>query len=295
MSTYNGEKYLSEQIESIRAQSVKNWSLLIRDDGSKDSTVDIIKKYVLKDERITFINEMDIKNVGVHRSFYELIKYDEADFYFFCDQDDFWKEDKISIFLKKINLEEQHNPHLYYSNLSTVDKNLELIKYKLYSKQQDIYSNIVGNKVAGCVMMINASLAEKWVFEDIGLHDSFLVMMALSMGNVIFIEEPTILYRQHESNVIGDKGKENIIENFWSMIKTSRERSKKIVDTYSGCISEENQEIMKNFCKLGDVSFFKRFSILMKYPYTRNNWKETFVLKVLLLTQYKNKYFEGKK
>ena len=88
LSTYNGEKFLSEQIESIQAQTFTDWQLLIRDDGSTDKTLDIITAYTLKDERIHWIDEDERKNLGVINSFYKLIKHDVADYYFFCDQDD---------------------------------------------------------------------------------------------------------------------------------------------------------------------------------------------------------------
>ena len=94
MSTYNGEDYLAQQIESIQNQSYKDWRLFIRDDGSNDDTVKIIEEYQRKDRRIQLINQGHIKNVGVVRSFFELLENVDADFYMFSYQDDYWFPDK---------------------------------------------------------------------------------------------------------------------------------------------------------------------------------------------------------
>ena len=95
MSTYNGEQFLAEQIDSIQQQTFKDWQLLIRDDGSSDQTPEIIKSFVAQDPRIVFINEHDRENFGVIKNFFTLIKHDKADYYFFSDQDDVWLEDKL--------------------------------------------------------------------------------------------------------------------------------------------------------------------------------------------------------
>ena len=90
LSTYNGERFLTEQIQSIQRQTFTDWQLLIRDDGSTDRTPEIIKAFVANDERIKFINEDNRENFGVIKNFYTLVHYEAADYYFFSDQDDVW-------------------------------------------------------------------------------------------------------------------------------------------------------------------------------------------------------------
>ena len=94
MATYNGEKYLSEQIESIISQSYENWRLLIRDDNSKDNTVSIIEKYEKEDNRIRLLRDRK-GNLGFIKNFEELLVQSQEDFIMFCDQDDYWEKDKI--------------------------------------------------------------------------------------------------------------------------------------------------------------------------------------------------------
>jgi rhamnosyltransferase len=101
MATYNGEKYIHEQIESIINQTYKNWRLLISDDGSVDGTVEIIKKYIKKDKRIELIED-NLGNLGVVKKFRELLKRAEADYIMFSDQDDIWLNNKIERTLNEV-------------------------------------------------------------------------------------------------------------------------------------------------------------------------------------------------
>ena len=121
LSTYNGAKFLSEQIDSIQAQTFTDWQLLIRDDDSSDKTRDIIVSYMLQDERIKFINEGDHTNLGVINSFYKLIKHDSADYYFFCDQDDVWLPEKMATMLAEATRHDASQPLMVYMDLSVVD------------------------------------------------------------------------------------------------------------------------------------------------------------------------------
>jgi len=100
MATYNGHKYLQEQITSIILQSHKNWRLLISDDASSDKTIEIIKKNIALDSRISLVN--CVHQGGVVENFNKALKYISSDYVMFCDQDDFWLEDKISIMLGSI-------------------------------------------------------------------------------------------------------------------------------------------------------------------------------------------------
>ena len=112
LSTYNGEKYVREQVESIQKQSFTDWNLLIRDDGSSDNTAEIIRSLATQDERIRFINDGNVTNVGVIRSFFELLTYEKADYYLFCDQDDYWLEDKVRAQVEEARQHPQHIPHM---------------------------------------------------------------------------------------------------------------------------------------------------------------------------------------
>lgn len=134
LSTYNGEKYLAEQIESILDQTFKGWTLLIRDDGSNDGTSEIIKGYESKDARIKFINKNKIENIGIHKSFKSLAKFSDADWYFLCDQDDVWLPNKIENMLNYTEGKSEE-AKLVYSDLTTVDSNLNIISERIRNRK----------------------------------------------------------------------------------------------------------------------------------------------------------------
>lgn len=210
MSTYNGEKYIRPQIESILRQVNVEVTLYIRDDGSSDSTCDIIRAYQREHKNIILYCE---KNIGVGNSFMQLLYLinDEYDYYGFCDQDDIWDENKLCVAINTIK--SFTVPTLYVSNQILVDKAGNIIK-KRYDEAPDIsYLQILSqNKVSGCTMVWNHSLnsilclpqhrpSEKLLENRI--HDVWVAMIASTVGNLIYDNNGYIYYRQHENNVVG--------------------------------------------------------------------------------------------
>jgi len=131
MATYNGEKYLKEQIESIINQSYNDWTLLIRDDKSKDNTVSIIEEYERKDSRIKLLRDKKEK-LGFVKNFEELLKSSHKEFIMFSDQDDYWEKDKIKNYIEILKKNENliQKPLLIHSNSFVCDKNLKIMKLK---------------------------------------------------------------------------------------------------------------------------------------------------------------------
>lgn len=217
MSTYNGEEYLGEQIESIIKQSYKNWHLYIRDDGSKDRTVNIIKDYAKSDDRITFFNEGRIQNIGVTRSFMDMFSHVNADFYMFSDQDDYWKKDKVQHTLNEM-LEQNYQlePICVHTDLQVVDANLQGDEVMNGSYiWHDFPHLLFCNCVTGCTMMMNQQLKNIMYFDRIDydkiyLHDWWIALVAAAFGKVVYLDEATIMYRQHGSNVVGSNEKNTI-------------------------------------------------------------------------------------
>lgn len=208
MSTYNGEKYISDQINSIINQTYQSWHLFIRDDGSTDNTRKIITKFCRRDDRITLF--YDRVNLRPARSFLTLITKIDADFYFFSDQDDYWLKDKMQIMLDKIIKRDNTQPQLVYCNLKCVDENLKPKKYgfdNLIGKISGI-NRFIGNDMPGCVMLFNKAtrdLTKKYTvdFTNIVMHDWWIAIIAQTFGNITFINKRLIYYRQHGNNTLG--------------------------------------------------------------------------------------------
>lgn len=213
LATYNGEKYLIEQLDSILAQTHTNFRLIISDDCSTDGTRKILEEYKAKDNRIELF--FQAKNLGVIKNFEYLLKKVESKYYMLSDQDDIWKKDKIEKSLDKLINSESD---LVYSDLEVVDESLN-VTYKSYWKLKGIYSKIkkynnfnalyLNNFITGCTL-----ISKKEYIKDIlplpatskfVLHDYWIALVVSQEGKISYIEEPLIKYRQHKNNKIGSK------------------------------------------------------------------------------------------
>ena len=225
MATYNGEQYISEQIDSILAQTDKDWKLYIHDDGSSDNTVAIIREYALKyPEKIVVLEGG--KTGGAKNNFFYLFSQVEAPYYMCADQDDVWLPEKIQTTRNAMNklqgtdaLEDgadtgkDENPCLVFTDLTVVDGQLQVIAEKMSAYQgldcQKVSFNrvLIQNVVTGCTMMANRSLRDELVklndYRDVLMHDWWAALVAAAFGKITFINEPTILYRQHGKNSVG--------------------------------------------------------------------------------------------
>lgn len=306
MATYNGEKFLAQQIESIQKQTFKEWNLLIRDDGSSDKTCDIIRNFTAKDSRIRFINENEHHNLGVIKSFFMLVNYEVADFYFFSDQDDVWLPEKLSVSLEAAKHKASDVPLLVYTDLKVVNQELNILQDSMIRAQSHhanttLLPELTENTVTGGTMMINHALAEKWFTpNDILMHDWFLALLAASLGEIIYLDLPTQLYRQHDNNVLGartmDKrfkilreGPKSIFTRYWKLIHDSQKQASVIVDKYGDIMTANDLELIKCFIKIDKQPFMTRLRWLWKYGYSKNQFKHQVVFKWLIATNYYNK------
>ena len=145
MATYNGEDFLVQQLESILSQTYINWELLISDDGSSDGTLEILREYERKhSDKIKLVSNGK-KNRGACANFFYLVSEASADYMMFCDQDDYWKRDKIEVTLKKMTQAEDElasdTPVLVFTDLEIADDKLNTI-----SKSYLRYSNLTQRK-----------------------------------------------------------------------------------------------------------------------------------------------------
>jgi glycosyltransferase involved in cell wall biosynthesis len=215
MATYNGEKFLEEQIRSLLNQTYKEWNLIIRDDESNDKILNIIDKYTaLYPDKIKRLNDHKGR-LGPTLSFAVLLDHSKADYMMFCDQDDVWLPDKISITLNKMLELEKKNPGmplLVFTDLSTTDDSLHITNPSFMTSQkffpeiiQDPTKLLALNIVTGCTIMIN-KLSRNFILpipsSNIG-HDQWIAVNLAHYGKIDFIPQPTVLYRQHENNSVG--------------------------------------------------------------------------------------------
>lgn len=258
LSTYNGEKYLREQIDSILNQTYTNFELIVRDDGSKDNTVKIIKEYIEKsDKEITLIEG---KNLGFIKSFFDLLKRGDADYYAYADQDDIWFPNKIELAVKSLDALDQSKPNMAFSNVDYYDTEMNFIgngdsKNKKPSFLNSLYECI--NQ--GMTMVINKT-AREYIINNIPekcfFHDWWTYMICAGFGNVVQDDVVTVKYRRAKTNatvegqgiitlmiwrikklLLGDGMKDikkqiTIFKNIF--YKQLSDKDKKIIDTFEG-------------------------------------------------------------
>lgn len=221
MATYNGEKFLREQIDSIINQSFKDWTLYIQDDGSSDATRYIIEEYCTTDDRIKLL-DIGLSRQGAGMNFMSMLNIVESDYYMFCDQDDVWFPDKIEKSINQIKDEEKLHPDepiIVHTDRTHTDGDLKIILKSEFNprnlpieriakkidrlKHPDILR--IYTIVGGCTMLFNHRVKDiVFPYINVRVHDSICAMAVANNGGIIStILEPTMYYRLHGNNTCG--------------------------------------------------------------------------------------------
>lgn len=295
LSTYNGEKYLQEQLVSVIEQDGVDVSVLIRDDGSSDSTVAVIQEMQKKFSNIKLIKD---KNCGCAFSFMSLIyeaccNYGEYDYYAFCDQDDVWLPNKLKAAVNELNKITSDKAGLYLGAYQMVDSNLNKIHTLTQNPSLDIVSAFVSNPATGCTMVFNKKLlnivAEKKP-SFIIMHDYWTYLVCLSAGGyVCYDKTPYILYRQHDRNVIGGI-KDSFLKRWSVRIKKTIRKgdyyksrtANQLLECYGDIIAEKDKLFIKQVsnCK----SFKSKLSLLFNRRFKANSLDKNLQLLGLIIT-----------
>ena len=299
LSTYNGEQFLAEQIQSIQNQTVQDWKLLIRDDGSRDRTREIIQEFVAQDSRIHWINENESKNLGVIKSFHNLAQFEEADVYFFSDQDDVWLPQKLELSLAEARKYPAEMPLMVYMDLTVVNQDLEVLSSSMIRSQSghantELVQELTENTVTGGVAMVNHALIQLWnQTEDILMHDWYLALLATAFGKLVYIDQPGELYRQHEHNVLGARTWSKRIKKwlrpsllfrmYWDLIKKSQQQAAFLLDMP---LSAEKRELVAAYVTILDQPMHERWQILRQYGLRKNKAFHTLVFTTLIISKF---------
>ncbi len=288
LAVFCGEKYLREQIDSILNQSLKDVRLVIRDDGSTDSSPEIIEEYANKfPERITVLSGKPTGSAMAN--FYEMLKAVDDDYIMFSDQDDIWVKDKVQItFDKMLKAEsgERDKPILVHTDLTVVNKDMSIIANSFFSFQKiypdDLSLNrlLVQNYVTGCTVMINRALKNRAlpIPANAAMHDWWLALTAASFGSIVTIKQPTVYYRQHGDNEVGAKaggGLAFIIRK----LKTFSEVSKNVAETYiqaelllnayGDILPDDKREIIEAYISISEAPRIKKIKMINKYNFKK--------------------------
>lgn len=268
MSTYNGEKYLREQIDSITAQKGVEFQIVVRDDGSTDSTIQILSEYAEK-RLLTFYS--DGENLGPQLSFMRMLQLaPESDYYAFSDQDDYWQPDKLACALQMLEADKD-SKGLYFSQTRLVDKNLKDLKQIPIHPYCTFGESLIYKFIGGCTMVFTHSV-RKAVNQStpkfMPMHDIWIYGVAQAIGtNIHFDPVPHILYRQHGNNAVGQghnalyelKGE---LKRFFGHVHERWQNAHDIQKAYFSQMPTENQQLLQLFIS-GRYKFINRLRIIM--------------------------------
>ena len=290
LSTYNGEKFLKEQLDSLLQQTYQNIDIMIRDDGSKDNTVNIIKEYQQKYNNI-FLEEG--KNVGFIKSFFALLKkVEKADIYSYCDQDDVWESDKIERAVQFITKEEKEIPVLYFTNSDYYDMDMNFIGHAEKNKMYNFRNSLVECVSQGMTMCINKKARDiitKDIPENTLHHDWWSYMVCSGLGKVIYDDKPEVRYRRHSKSVTAE-GKSFIEFQIWRFKKffvgDSLKQIKKQIIEYSNLYRDKLKEEDKKVLDLFNKTKYNLIIALKKVFYPkrfRKKISDEIMLRILFL------------
>ena len=292
MSTYNGQQYIKEQIESILAQEGDfKLYLWVRDDGSTDGTQQILQQYADRGQLQWYTG----KNLRSAKSFLDLVSHCPGyEYYAFADQDDTWYPNKLSRGISAI--EQMQCPAISCANARLVDARGEFLGRNVYQRipHDDFYSVVCGGNIMGCTMTFNSKLAQILqrhpVPEAVTMHDAILLdICTLYGGRIVFDMEPYMDYRQHGSNVVGTQWKKtDAIKSRLDEIRQPQpisiaQQAKAILDVYEDAPQGEKREFLERVSHYRD-SFWKALSLACsgKPKYNGLNMAVTKRLTILL-------------
>lgn len=221
LATYNGERFLREQIESLYAQTIKDWTIYVHDDGSTDGTKAILDEYAEKKDNFVVLDYPSQK--GASNNFFSLLKRVDASYFFFADQDDVWMSNKMEKCLgRMLQIEKStiSKPVLVCCDACVTDEKLKVISPSLWERSgahPEFLTNFNESAatpfVTGCTMLLNNAAKESvlWdVTEKATMHDAFITLCVFkAYGIVEPIRESLMYYRQHGENTLGAYSKDN--------------------------------------------------------------------------------------
>ncbi len=300
MATYNGSKYLVEQIESIKNQTYKNWVLVIRDDGSNDDTLSIINEYAEANKNIILVSKKKGTESGACANFSALYTWAKEnlnpEYIMFSDQDDIWKPRKIeSTFNLMREIEMKFDsPLLVYSDLELINE--EGRSLNLYI---DVLPEITLNRVIaqnycfGCTLLLNKKLIEliKEIPTDAENHDYWVALVAVGLGKTLFLKNSEILYRLHSNNVSsqGNSSKSRLkrytkgFESEVGKLGLRIRMLKTFFEFYHEKLSEENQRMLYDYIISYEKGFINVLMNLKKYKIIRINYVQNVAFLFLIM------------
>ena len=311
LASFNGARFLAEQLESLTAQKLTHWTLLIADDGSTDGTAEIIKDYSHIDNRIKTLNQQGSNTKSALSNFSALLTAaleQGAEYVFCCDQDDVWNSNKLDLMLTRLKKLEGENkvPSLVHHDLEVVNAALEPIAdsfidlMQIHPTDQHNPQRLISrNEVTGCAMACNRALLEVAlpISDQAVMHDWWLALCAGYFGRLAFTSDKLVKYRQHGKNTIGAKSFWHALNPFTNWVAGWRRGNQDFIasvdqatafrDAMIERFDKDSEEFiaLDLYCRLAVATRWQRLKTLRRCGLWRSHWvlNVVMVMRMLLL------------
>lgn len=289
MASYNGDKYIRQQIDSILNQQNVNVFILVRDDGSTDKTKEILNQYQRDGKLAWYTGE----HLNVQKGYLDLMKkindYD-VEYIAFADQDDVWDCDKLYVAISKLEEFSAEKPSLYYAGQRLVDENLKFIENHTLNRYRTLTTRFVLSDFAGCTGVFNKKLLKEVLSyepEYMLMHDTWILKVCLCLGGSVYVDPGVHMnYRQHDKNVLG------LGHGFFSSLKQVKlylfdyqveRQMHELKKGYSGRMIPEFETLVEIICNYRNNSAYKKRLLDTDYiNFSNRGLNLTYKLKVLI-------------
>lgn len=297
MATYNGAKFVDEQIRSICGQSYQDWRCIVHDDGSTDGTQDILRRWTKKDKRIVFIED-GIERLGVAKHFIHMLQYSDAPWVMWSDQDDVWFDNKVETMLRAGEEASFKGAGVVYSNAELWSPERGIISHRntLFYPRTLRDMLFLNSGIQGASSLFNATMRTLLMepLDYYAMHDHALLLAAITMGEIVYVDEPLMYYRQHTGNVTG-----NAPGSMWKktqlmwhhrhepiVFNPHYEGTKAFLTHFQSRLKEEDKRVLSLYLDLPQYKWLKRFHIIRREHFTLLGSRWILLIK-LCLRRYK--------
>ncbi|MEC3879544.1 glycosyltransferase family 2 protein [Parapedobacter sp. 10938] len=292
MATFNGGAYLREQLDSLIGQTYTSWRLVVHDDGSTDDTLLILGEYQRRDPRISIMDD-GVTNLGPAANFLHLMRHVEAQFYMFCDQDDIWLPEKVNHMVAGIAKYEgptvlYTNSYLYVGDTAIAQKSTVIHPSTL---RDTLFFN---SGIQGCAVIFNRQLMDilRPFPDTIAMHDHLITMGAVTFGQIVYLDEVLVWYRQHSKNATGNqpRGTFRKLISFLAVKKPVISRSHYYANEafyahYRELIDVAKKELFQAYFRYtSSRSVLERLFIVLKHKFALGNKRGLLLVKTMIRT-----------
>jgi len=292
LASYNGEKYITEQIESLLCQTFQNFKLFICDDKSTDDTYSLVLRYAEKYPDRILVAQNKENSSSAKYNFMQMMISHKDDYVMLCDQDDVWLPNKIEITLAKMKEMESRvgadSALLVHTDLRVVSEDLTMVISPSFKEAMNSNFNrvmlrdqIIQNTLTGCTVLYNRSLADliDRMPRFMVMHDWWLMLIASAFGGIEGIDAQTVLYRQHGENSIGAKDvrkisyKINKLVNYSDMklaLEETYQQAESFLGAYRAQLNYEQIELLETYCKIPGMSKVRRWQTMCRLGCLKN-------------------------